>query len=317
MNSVRYLDYGNYEDCLTLKDLYSWDPVLEKISPQAVPCTFDRAPRTLRENTRLTGPQMEAFTSLMKKSSPMRMVVHERLVVHNIFSPSAHQLGPELTVSLYGKDGKDVLTSLSHLTPFRHYFIQQKQGLVVPSLTQHNIQQLHALLPPRKLRSVPKPLHLVGEELAVVYKDDLPSPVHANTASKAVEKVQWWLDREKNEDQQQIETGNFRFQEHKFVEIEDKQTGAFLPRKPVTCLSPYQKEEVYPSENVEASEQNQELTGKSDPVLQNYSVQASPFLDKLAVPESDGGQNVVSTPSLTMQKVEVGVVTLTFNHELL
>ena len=38
--SGRYIDYGNAEDCLSKADIYSWDPILEIIPPEAVSCCF-------------------------------------------------------------------------------------------------------------------------------------------------------------------------------------------------------------------------------------------------------------------------------------
>ena len=41
---------------------------------------------------------------------------------HEVFSPTSRQLGPELSVSLHGKDKRDILTKLSHLPAFSVYF---------------------------------------------------------------------------------------------------------------------------------------------------------------------------------------------------
>ena len=110
--SVRYIDYGNMSDCLTRGDLYTWDTMLERIPPQAVSCSFYGAPEHIREMTSLTVEEMEVFTSLMKQSSPMQMNVHQCLTDKDTFR---HQVGPDLSVSIYGLDRRNILNKLSLL----------------------------------------------------------------------------------------------------------------------------------------------------------------------------------------------------------
>lgn len=89
---------------------------------QTVSCCFYRALSQVRERASLTLDEMEAFTLLMKPSSPMLMFVHEHLSPpHVVFSLIHHQFGPELSVSLRGKDGRDILTKFSHLPEFDVY----------------------------------------------------------------------------------------------------------------------------------------------------------------------------------------------------
>ena len=89
---------------------------------QTVSCCFYRALSQVRERASLTLDGMEAFTLLMKQSSPMLMFVHEHLSPpHVMFSLIHHQFGPELSVSLRGKDGRDILTKFSHLPEFDVY----------------------------------------------------------------------------------------------------------------------------------------------------------------------------------------------------
>ena len=117
--SVRYIDYGNSEDCLPKSNIYSWDNILEHVPPQAVSCCFYKPEQFITHKTNLTITEMEAFTRLMKQSSPMQMVVHKRNSLPlEIFKPNVTLDGPELTVSLRGKDGQDILDKLSKLPAF-------------------------------------------------------------------------------------------------------------------------------------------------------------------------------------------------------
>ena len=95
---------------------------VERVLSQTVSCCFYRALSQVRERASLTLDGMEAFTLLMKPSSPMLMFVHEHLSPpHVVFSLIHHQFGPELSVSLRGKDGRDILTKFSHLPEFDVY----------------------------------------------------------------------------------------------------------------------------------------------------------------------------------------------------
>merc|ERR1719347_2297435 len=97
--SVRYIDYGNSEDCLSKSEIYKWDKMLELVPPQAVSCCFYGAEESFTKKTSLTIKEIEAFTSLMKKSSPMQMVVHKRSSLpQDVFNASATLLVPDLTV---------------------------------------------------------------------------------------------------------------------------------------------------------------------------------------------------------------------------
>ena len=122
LDSIRFIDYGNRDDLLPPTDLYTWDTRLERVLSQTVSCCFYRALSQVRERASLTLDGMEAFTLLMKQSSPMLMFVHEHLSPpHVMFSLIHHQFGPELSVSLRGKDGRDILTKFSHLPEFDVY----------------------------------------------------------------------------------------------------------------------------------------------------------------------------------------------------
>ena len=139
---------------------------------------------------------------LMKQSSPMQMVVHNsNNLPRDVFDPIVHQLGPDLVVSLLGKDGIDVLHKLSKLPAFTACFGQKTQLLekVQPKVevpTVKAIKQLEALQPHVPMRAVPHPLHLDDSELAHDVGDNPPSPVHPMFTSRAVEKVMSWLERD-------------------------------------------------------------------------------------------------------------------------
>ena len=89
---------------------------------QTVSCCFYKAPSQVREKASLTLDEMEAFTLLMKQSSPMLVCVHKHLsppyVVFSLIHP---QFGPELSVSLRGKNGRDILAKFSHLSEIDVY----------------------------------------------------------------------------------------------------------------------------------------------------------------------------------------------------
>ena len=108
--NVKYIDYGNGDECLTKADLYTWDPQYEEIPPQAVLCSFHEAPPQMRNREGFTLKEKEAFSSLMKSNSPMKMTVHERHVpLQDLFSSSKSQVLAEVTVAVCGKDGQDIL----------------------------------------------------------------------------------------------------------------------------------------------------------------------------------------------------------------
>jgi hypothetical protein len=138
---------------------------------------------------------------LMKQSSPMQMVVHKRNnLALDVFDPSVHQLGPDLVVSLCGKDGRDVLHKLSKLPAFTTCFSQKTQQLekvkpIAEVPTVKAIKQLEALQPHVPMRAVPHPLHLDDAYVAHDIGDSPPSPVHPMFTSRAVEKVMSWLER--------------------------------------------------------------------------------------------------------------------------
>ena len=194
--SVRYIDYGNRGESLTHADIYTWDSLLEKIPPQAVSCTLFRVP----DITPFTRNHEVAFTSLMKESSPLKMTVHQRLTSENI---TERGTGPDIVVSLRSKDGKDLLTKLGSIQIFKSFFIKtdyHDESTADLALPVNNIDKLDYLnsLPPFQ---VPPPLHLDGEVLAQVCEDGPTSPLHSEFTRKAVEKVQWWLNRTDTEDQ--------------------------------------------------------------------------------------------------------------------
>ena len=199
---MRYIDYGNKSDYLSRGDIYTWDTLLEKIPPQAVACSFYRAPEHISEMNSMTMEDMEVFSSLMKQSSPMKMKVHQCLT--NAAMTSYHT-GSDVSVSLRSKDGKDILTKLSLLPNFKIFFNQNlgsrisvagtKITPLVTKLTVSNVNNLDHLALPVSLHPAPHPLHLDGEELAMVCDEEPTSPIPSLYTSKAVEKVQWWLDR--------------------------------------------------------------------------------------------------------------------------
>ena len=142
-----------------------------------------------------------------------------------------HQTGPDLAVPLRSKEGRYILTKLSLLPNFRMFFIQhQVSRLPVRSsvsavaappiqipvhLSQASVHQLDHLNPPVSLRPVPPPLHLDGVGLAQVRSEEPSSPLHPTFTSRAVEKVQWWLDREEHGDQQLREDFDRRREQNK------------------------------------------------------------------------------------------------------
>ena len=181
---MRYIDYGNKSDYLSRVDIYTWDTLLEKIPPQAVACSFYRAPEHISEMNSMTMEDMEVFSSLMKQSSPMKMKVYQCLT--NAAMTSYHT-GSDVSVSLRSKDGKDILTELSLLPNFKIFFNQ--------NLGSESVNNLDHPALPVSLHPAPHPLHLDGEELAMVCDEEPTSPIPSLYTSKAVEKVQWWLDR--------------------------------------------------------------------------------------------------------------------------
>ena len=301
--SVRYIDYGNSEDCLTKADIYSWDKLLELIPPQAVSCGFYKATAALGEKTSLTMKEMEAFTLLMKQSSPMQMVVQNcNKIPMEMFNPTIDQTGPELSVSLRGKDGRDVLHKLGKLPAFSRCFVEKKHQVEVelskpkPKVTiptVKTIKQLEALQPPTPLHPVPAPLHLRDAELVQVCGEDPPSPVHPMFTSRAVEKVMSWLDRKEEdvEDVVNIEDNLQSFEEPDFLQqtVEEPE---FLQQKKTVCLTSALEDSPAkaPALSIPVKETVPEVS--SDAV---FNIKPVPVVEK----EYKG-------PTLSWQQVEVG-----------
>ena len=199
MISVRFIDYGNKGDNLASSDVYSWDTLLDKIPPQAVACTLFRT-----QTDTYTTEQVEAFTSLMKESSPMQMTVHHRLTSEEI---TVVNTGPDVVVTLRSKDGINILSKLGLLPSFKSVLTQENKQCGSSSsedeltrlqyLSEENVERPDLPHP----HQVPPPLHLDGEVLAQVCDDGPPSPLHSEFTRRAVEKVQWWLNRAESEEE--------------------------------------------------------------------------------------------------------------------
>ena len=107
--SVRYIDYGTRGDNLTTDDIYSWDPALEIIPPQAVLCCFADSTFSMFQMSSLSLQEMYKFRSIMVKSCPMQMTIHKRLVDSSeVWNPSLRQEQPEVSVSLKDRKNEEV-----------------------------------------------------------------------------------------------------------------------------------------------------------------------------------------------------------------
>ena len=106
MMSVRYIDYGNKGEDLSSCDVYTWDPLLDMIPPQAVSCALFGTTLDTYSNH-----QIEAFRSLMETSSPFKIYVHQCF--------TNNDAGPDLVVTLLSKDRSHLLTKLSILPCFK------------------------------------------------------------------------------------------------------------------------------------------------------------------------------------------------------
>jgi hypothetical protein len=257
-------------------------------------------PEKIREMTSLTVEEMEVCSSLMKQSSPMQMKVHQCLTDEDMFR---HQTGPDLAVSLHSKDGRDILTKLSLLPNFKMFFIQHQVSrlplsssvaappIQIPvNLTPLYVHQLDHLNPPVSLRPVPPHIHLDGEELAQVCRDEPTSPLHPTFTSRAVEKVQWWLDREENGDQQLREDFDRRREHQKipiFQEPEFVQTNKV--RKKASLLSQARKQ--MSQDDLSNVSDNSPHTSRPKKVVKSLELPSGASLQSAKDQNQDQGSN--------------------------
>ena len=97
---------------LSKNDLYTWEPHLQIIPPQAVQCCFADPSKCLKSMETLNPEEMDKFKTVMKRASPMQMIVHRRHAPTDIWNSEFYSTDPDLTVSLVSKDKKDVLGKL-------------------------------------------------------------------------------------------------------------------------------------------------------------------------------------------------------------
>jgi len=235
---VRFVDYGNTEEGLTKADLYEWDNNWDIVPPQAVSCNFYKAKDLLHNKTTFSLEEQKAFSSFMKSASPLKMVVNERLIPYGDFNSHVNRHeGPEISVSLCTKDGKNVLAELSLLILAVNENVMTDICVgplpPMPKSKRSLLQQSHfeVLQAPANPNLVPQPLHLDGEDL-FVSSDCPPSPVPPTITSRAVAKVHWWLDKEvKNELLDEKEKINQEFKEPEFLNDNFKPARLIQARK--------------------------------------------------------------------------------------
>ena len=173
--TVRYLDYGNYEDRVLPCDLYPWDPLLDVVPPQAVLCCLYGAPET-QQSTTFPKEVLKTFDTLMEKSGPFKLTVVKRLQPPgHVFQPGTDFRKPELEVSLVTREGTNMLEKLRQDSVLRDYF-QYSLSCQPPDV------------------HVVSPLHLQCQTGS--------SPPYQ--ASQAVSNVGWWLENKFEEKKESI-----------------------------------------------------------------------------------------------------------------
>ena len=110
--SVRYIDYGNTEEGVLGCNLYSWDPLLEMIPPQAIRVRLHGLSDTIHPGFSFSKEQVEVFRDVMLRCGPFSMVVHRRLQAPNsVFCHNLLLSGPEVEVSLSSRSNINIMTT--------------------------------------------------------------------------------------------------------------------------------------------------------------------------------------------------------------
>ena len=194
---VRFIDYGN-TSLITKDHLFKWDSTLETIPPQAFCLKLkdcSRIDTLVKEGSK----QYEEFNKILVKSNPCDVSVVARL--HSSSYSQPHVYTPELLVSLHSS-GRSIFRILQSSPLFRDC-ISEAPATTSLSLTSSVLETLNQdrlkildYKTPARLSQVPEPVHLTGESPA---DDDPVCHVHPVLASRAVEKVTWWMRRDIND----------------------------------------------------------------------------------------------------------------------
>ena len=129
--SVRYIDFGNEEEDVLRCNLYSWDPLLEAIPPQAV-CVKLRGVSDTLPGSSFSKEQVEVFTNVMSQCGRFSVVVHRRLQpASSVFCHNARISGPEVEVSLTSRSGFNIVTTLASYPALSGIF---SEDLFIPPL---------------------------------------------------------------------------------------------------------------------------------------------------------------------------------------
>ena len=113
--SVRYIDYGNEEEGVLGHNLYSWDPLLEAIPPQAIRVRLRGVSDSVcLGSSSFSKEQVGVFRDVMLRCSPFSMVVSRRLQPESsVFCHNSSLPGPEVEISLASRGDTNIVTTLA------------------------------------------------------------------------------------------------------------------------------------------------------------------------------------------------------------
>ena len=210
---VRFIDYGNVSQ-VEDKHLYPWDPVFELIPPQAICCKL-RNVEVFKTSFLAGSRDQEEFVKFMLRNNPFHLTVHQVYETRDFLFKCSVISSPELSVDLLTSAGQNVVSKLKMSAHFKDLVVDQSSSSKFTSSSSKLLKRnkLDFLDPeiPSQLVKAPDPIHLKDAPLDSLKEDETDlSPVHPIVASIAVEKVHMWLDRECNEDAENIEERNIR-----------------------------------------------------------------------------------------------------------
>ena len=235
---VRFIDYGNVSE-VGAKHLHTWDPILDIIPPQAT-CVRLKDSHRFVSTCSPKSEEAEEFASILKRNNPFCITVKDVYRQKDEILTNSELKVPCILADLHTKSGEGIMTKLKVSKYFRDLYpetstvsssdkvsssrLYSSSEKPDSGLTRTNLDLLDYKTP-SKLSKVPEPLHLKEEEILNISNDEsCVSPVHPLYASRAVEKVQWWLEKDESVDDETRK----KFQENNRKKIHAKT----IPREP-------------------------------------------------------------------------------------
>ena len=189
---VLSIDYGNSYEDLSHDDLGQWDPLYEKIQPQAYLCS-------LRDLSKAGKMKPDVFKKVMTSQGAMKMEIFKVSPFKcGFFKASQRDFGVnvELSVSLTTEAGKDVckvLAAYCGILGQDQSHCKDPRGKRTAGGDQLQLLLRSLDILPARFATAPLPLHLEGEQRGLSLSPPL-SPIPPETTVQSVLKVFDWLE---------------------------------------------------------------------------------------------------------------------------